>query len=161
MHVCVHVCVLVNGNKPKCAEIADLAWRSSDFRPLFFWMLFHFRHCNMMRSHSLAGQADDVQHWFFPTEELQVLITCLCTSLASGEWDSVFVQWSAWYCAGTSLCLSVVPLFRRTENYCPQISAVLCYSITGCGLAAVFPWIDWQEDQGITASSCRNIGKVL
>lgn len=49
----------------------------------------------------------------------------LCTSLAAGEPDCVFVQWSAWYRAGASLCLSVVPLLKRTENYCPQVSAVL------------------------------------
>lgn len=49
----------------------------------------------------------------------------LCALLAAGEPDCVFVQWSGWYCAGTSLCLSVVPLFKRTENYCPQVSAVL------------------------------------
>lgn len=128
----------------------------------FFWMLFHFHRCNMMRSHSLAGQADYVQRSFFPTEELQGLITCPCTSLAPEELDCVFVQWSGWYRAGTSLCLSVVPLFKRTENYCPQVSAVLCCSATDCGLTAVFPWVGGcQEGQGITASSCRNIDEVI
>lgn len=49
----------------------------------------------------------------------------LCTSLATREPACVFVQWSGWYYAGTSLGLSVVPLFKRTENCCPHISAVL------------------------------------
>lgn len=49
----------------------------------------------------------------------------LCASLAAGEPDCVFVQWSAWYRAGASLCLSVMPLLKRTENYCTQVSVML------------------------------------
>lgn len=136
LHVCVSVCVLVDGNKPKCSEMAkaDLARRFSVFRPLFFWMLFHFHPCNLMRSHGLAGQADDVQHWFFPTEDLPVLITCLCTSLTTGELDCVCAMKWMVLCWHISVSLSGASVQKNWELLSPgqHCALLFCHRAWPC-----------------------------